>query len=189
MTRLTKVSVCARWGRANATHRIALNCLGLDGEIPVRTAGKDEQASSVTRAGGGDRQRPRKPDRRCFKPRPLLRAECAGFASSCRSDFLESLASLSRRLAGLLSRYLPTDTRPQARAKLGTREISNFAESCKRISSLHQKSFLTFYFDDGARSLARGERLDAMRIADELRHDDEPAENEESVEDARADAA
>jgi len=36
------------------------------GETPVRTAGKDEQASSVTRAGGGDRQRPRKPDRRCF---------------------------------------------------------------------------------------------------------------------------
>jgi len=36
------------------------------GETPARTAGKDEQASSVTRAGGGDRQRPRKPDRRCF---------------------------------------------------------------------------------------------------------------------------
>src|ERR1041385_3032014 len=106
--------------------------------IPVRTAGKDEQASSVTRAGGGDRQRPRKPDRRCFKPRPLLRAECAGFASSCRSDFLESLAPLSRRLAGLLSRYLPPDTRPQARAKLGSTEISNFAESCKRISSPHK---------------------------------------------------
>src|SRR5262245_65983740 len=91
------------------------------GRSPVRTAGKDEQASSVTRAGGGDRQRPRKPDRRCFNPRPLLRAECAGFASGCRSDFLERLARLSRRLAGLLSGYLPTDTRPQARAKLGTK--------------------------------------------------------------------
>src|SRR5215831_7059381 len=103
------------------------------GENPVRTAGKDEQASSVTRAGGGDRQRPRKPDRRCFKPRPLLRAECAGFASGCRSDFLERLALLSRRLAGLLSGYLPTDTRPQARAKLGITEISNFGDTCKRI--------------------------------------------------------
>src|SRR5262245_20673159 len=65
------------------------------GRSPVRTAGKDEQASSVTRAGGGDRQRPRKPDRRCFKPRPLLRAECAGFASGCRSDFLERFWLLS----------------------------------------------------------------------------------------------
>src|SRR5262245_49547147 len=112
---------------------LPLSCLGLDGEIPVRTAGKDEQASSVTRAGVGSRQRPRKPDRRCFKPRPLLRAEYAGFASGCRSDFFERLALLSRRLAGLVSGYLPTDTRPQARAKLGTTEISNFGDTCKRI--------------------------------------------------------
>src|SRR5215510_6653457 len=149
MLRLTNVSVCARWGRANATHVVSRSCcLGLDGEIPVRTAGKDEQASSVTRAGGGNRQRPRKPDRRCFKPRPLLRAECAGFASGCRSDFLESLAHLSRRLAGLLSGYLPTDTRPQARAKLGTTEISNFGDTCKRISSNASKTFSTFSLID-----------------------------------------
>src|SRR5437764_4345513 len=32
----------------------------------------------------------RSPLRRCFKPRPLRRAECAGFASSCRSDVLKS---------------------------------------------------------------------------------------------------
>jgi hypothetical protein len=35
---------------------------------------------------------------------------------------LEEL-SLSRRLAGLLSGYLPIDTRPQARAKLGDRRV------------------------------------------------------------------
>ncbi|MGC1843790.1 MAG: hypothetical protein WA730_15565, partial [Pseudolabrys sp.] len=43
-----------------------------------------------------------------------------------------ALALLSRRLAGLLSGYLPTDTRPQARAKLGITEISNFGDTCKR---------------------------------------------------------
>src|SRR5690242_3219072 len=190
MTRLTKVSVCARWGRANATHRIPLNCLGLDGESPVRTAGKDEQASSVTRAGGGGRQRPRKPDRRCFKPRPLLRAECAGFASSCRSDFLESLALLSRRLAGLLSGYLPTDTRPQARAKLGNIRNNIFFALCKRISSPHE-NFLNFFFRRliATRSVARGERFDAMRGADELRHDGEAAQHEHDVEHARTEAA
>jgi hypothetical protein len=42
-----------------------------------------------------------------------------------------ALASLSRRLAGLLSRYLPIDTRPQARANLGKVEISNFCPRCK----------------------------------------------------------
>src|SRR5690242_10140465 len=150
MTRLTKVSVCARWGRANATHRIPLNCLGLDGESPVRTAGKDEQASSVTRAGGGGRQRPRKPDRRCFKPRPLLRAECAGFASSCRSDFLESFG-FSLQAAGGPLVPLPTDRHTAT----GTCEIGHtrnniFFAECKQISSPHQKTFLTFSFSDHA---------------------------------------
>jgi hypothetical protein len=50
------------------------------------------------------------------------------------------LASLSRRLAGLLSGYLPTDTRPQARAKLGTTEITFFShcasELVRRIKKL-----------------------------------------------------
>src|SRR4029078_2869169 len=80
-----------------------------------------------------------------FKPRPLLRAECAGFASGCRSDFLERLALLSRRLAGLLSGYLPTDTRPQARAKLGITEISNFGDTCKQKFAA-TKNFLNFFF-------------------------------------------
>src|SRR5215472_17353272 len=169
MMRLKSLSP-ARDGDAPTPALLPLSCLGLDGEIPVRTAGKDEQASSVTRAGVGSRQRPRKPDRRCFKPRPLLRAECAGFASGCRSDFLERLAFLSRRLAGLLSGYLPTDTRPQARAKLGTTEISNFGDTCKRIVRSDKNLSLLFSAIDDACSAARGERLDAMRSADELHH-------------------
>ena len=51
----------------------------------------NEQASTVTRADWWKSRRDlRSPLRRCFKPRPLRRAECAGFASSCRSDVLKS---------------------------------------------------------------------------------------------------
>ena len=50
--------------------------------FPVRTPGNDKQASSVLTCGGP--ARPKKPVRRCFKPRPPLRAGYAGFASGCR---------------------------------------------------------------------------------------------------------
>ena len=80
------------------------------------------------------------PLRRCFKPRPPWRAGCAGFASGCRSsvfgaatlatrsrstidDDTRALRSRSGRLSGLLSGCPPTDTRPQARAKLGKSAI------------------------------------------------------------------
>ena len=52
------------------------------GEAPDRTPGNEKQASSVPTFGGPTR--PKKPVRRCFKPRPPLRAGCAGFASGCR---------------------------------------------------------------------------------------------------------
>ena len=98
-----------------------------------------------------------------------------------------------RRLAGLLSGYLPIDTRPQARAKLGIVEISNFFESCKRISSPREKTFLTFLqvaaSCDAQRSLARGEGLDAVSVTHELHHDDKAAQHEDGVEDALPDAA
>ena len=84
------------------------SCLGLEGDAFRTADSKDEQASSVTRAGGGDRQRPEKPDRRCFKTRPLLRAGFAGFASGCRSDFLESFG-FSLQAAGGPLVPLPTD--------------------------------------------------------------------------------
>src|SRR6188474_1455894 len=120
--------------RQRYTRRLPLNCLGLDGGIPVRTAGKDEQASSVTRAGGGGRQRPRKPDRRCFKPRPLLRAECAGFASSCRSDFLERFWLLSPGgwRASCPATYRPTHGHRHVR-NWATTEITFFWRSASEL--------------------------------------------------------
>src|SRR3954469_21968494 len=73
----------------------------------------------------------RSPLRRCFQPRPPWRTGCAGFASGCRSSSEEE--TFLRRLAGLLSRYLPTDTWPQARANLGNRHIGRFAVINKRF--------------------------------------------------------
>src|SRR6202166_3268723 len=120
------------------------------GETPVRTAGKDEQASSVTRAGGGDRQRPEKPDRRCFKPRPLLRAGFAGFASGCQSDFLESFG-FSLQAAGRPLVRLPTDRHTATgTCEFGQCWNNKFFARCKRKSSLHAKTFLTFAKTVGA---------------------------------------
>ena len=48
-----------------------------------------------SRAGGGNRWTPERPDRRCFKTRRLLRAGFAGFASGCRSENLERVCLLS----------------------------------------------------------------------------------------------
>ena len=73
----------------------------------------------------------RSPLRRCFKPRPPWRTGCAGFASGCRSSSEEE--TFLRRLAGLLSRYLPTDTWPQARANLGKADIRLFTVIHKRF--------------------------------------------------------
>ncbi len=47
---------------------------------------------------------------------------------------------LPRRLAGLLSRYLPTDTRPQARAKLGKCRNNIFRLSVKHYRVAAQKT-------------------------------------------------
>ena len=93
------------------------------------------------------------PLRRCFKPRPPWRAGCAGFASGCRSsvfgaatlatrsrsmidhidDDTRALRSRSGRLSGLLSGCPPTDTRPQARAKLGESAIRSNHPSLQEI--------------------------------------------------------
>ena len=70
------------------------------------------------------RQRQEGPLRRCFQPRPPLSAGFAGVASGCRSMRRSCrtgdrrLRSHSGRLSGLLSGCPPTDTRPQARAKM-----------------------------------------------------------------------
>ena len=108
----------------------------------------------------------RSPLRRCFKPRPPLSAGCAGFASGCRlsgselrrpslsPSGLESLGFESRphsgRLSGLLSGCPPTGTRPQARAKLGERDISAMAQRCKHF--FLRRRFFSF---GGSKWLAR----------------------------------
>src|SRR5271169_2135006 len=87
----------ARDGDAQALPLLKTAHAALDwkGETPIRTAGKDEQASSVTRAGGGDRQRPRKPDRRCFKPRRLLESRLCWFRLQLPVRFLGEFWLLS----------------------------------------------------------------------------------------------
>jgi hypothetical protein len=98
------------------------------------------------------------PLRRCFKPRPPLRAGCAGFASGCQSSVrscdhggesqssaelvLLSLRSRSGRLSGLLSGCPPTDTRPQARAKLGNSALSPMCTPMQAISTSRVKNSL-----------------------------------------------
>jgi hypothetical protein len=47
---------------------------------------------------------------------------------------LRTLRSRSGRLSGLLSGCPPIDTRPQARAKLGKFQISDFENSRKRFA-------------------------------------------------------
>jgi hypothetical protein len=121
-------------------------CLGLDwGVSPIRTRGNDEQASSVARAGLWRTGRDQKsPLRRCFKPRPSWRTRCAGFASGCQSSvrssndpvILRSSRSRSGRLSGLLSGCPPIDTRPQARAKLGTTQICDLKKARKGLRAL-----------------------------------------------------
>ena len=60
----------------------------------------------------------RSPLRRCFKPRPLRRAGCAGFASSCRSDVLKSFRSLGGWPASCPATYRSTH---------GHRHVRNWA--------------------------------------------------------------
>src|SRR5262249_41975490 len=182
--------------------------LDWNGDSPFLTAGKDEQASTVTRAGWWKAGRDQgSPLRRCFKPRPPLSAGCAGFASGCRSSgfgaqaiaglkSVLTLRSRSGRLSGLLSGCPPTDTRPQARAKLG-----NYAH--KRCASALQE----FFFQNrcrryAARSrrgqdaalarpnrvalIARGEWLDLLGAADEGDHHRDAAEKEQALHDVHA---
>ena len=74
------------------------------------------------------------PLRRCFKSRPSGRTRYAGFASGCRLiiGWVEK-RDTSGRLSGLLSGCPPTDTRPQARAKLGNAQIGSSHPHCKRF--------------------------------------------------------
>src|SRR5690606_7693543 len=88
--------------------------------------------SSVTRAGGGRPAKDqRSPLRRCFKPRPLLRAECAGFASGCRSITKKVVTTLSGGCpASCPDTYRPTHGHRHVRNWAGT-EIWKTDRECK----------------------------------------------------------
>ena len=119
-------------------------CFGLDWGSPAPRLGKKDKPFQRSGISAGFQK---SPFRRCFKPRPPLSAGCAGFASGCRLSGSElkrpmlsplGLESLgfefrpnSGRLSGLLSGCPPTGTRPQARAKLGNRELSALHNRCK----------------------------------------------------------
>src|ERR1700688_3575100 len=77
-----------------------LCCRGLVGSDPARTPGNEGQASSVFAPAGG-------------QPAETKKARSVVALSGDPRFFIPW------RLSGLLSGYLPTDTRPQARAKLG----------------------------------------------------------------------
>lgn len=110
-------------------HPDALETRGFNGQAAV--AAVDWKESPSARLAKMDKplripclwraQRDQKsPLRRCFKSRPSGRTRYAGFASGCRL-IIGSIEKTDGpgRLSGLLSGCPPTDTRPQARAKLG----------------------------------------------------------------------
>src|SRR5207253_4571253 len=91
VVRVVNSSPGARWGRTGE-RGLLTRCAALDwnGELPFRTAGNDEQASSVATPAVEAGRDQGSPVRRCFKPRPPLSAGCAGFASGCRSSGFRS---------------------------------------------------------------------------------------------------
>ncbi len=183
------------------------------GRSPIRTRGNEKQASSVARAGRWRTGRDQKsPLRRCFKPRPSWRTRCAGFASGCQSSVrssgnpvtLRSSRSRSGRLSGLLSGCPPIDTRPQARAKLGKPQISDFRRPCKsfaRLVRVHDQknsrivlAVLTQQHRTASRApfvalFGRGERLDSHAVAHEGDHHRDAAGEEDHLEHVDADVA
>jgi hypothetical protein len=146
---MSKIRAVVRWRSRRAEFNARQCCLGLEGMTPsAHLAMKDKplrNQTSLWTAGSSQKS----PLRRCFKSRPLRRAECAGFASGCRSDFLERLSDRelrpSRRLPGLLSGYLPTDTRPQARAKLGKAGDSRFAPGVQAFCAYAGRKNCEYY--------------------------------------------
>ena len=92
-------------------------CLGPDEGDPVPHCWQ-RRTSPFGVPGIGAGSHPKKPFRRCFKPRRQWRAGIAGSPPAAGRGSKE-VQFLPWRLSGLLSGCPPTDTRPQARAKLG----------------------------------------------------------------------
>ena len=76
--------------------------------------------------------------------------------------FLEEAFGFLRRLAGLLSGYLPTDTRPQARAKLGTQRNTRIV---LRVNTFGSSSYRPLPIVWGASPLGFCLRVVAARDA------------------------
>src|SRR3954454_18533045 len=138
----------------------------------------------------------RSPLRRCFKPRPLRRAECAGFASSCRSDVLKSSHSPGGWPASCPATYRSTHghrhVRNWARIEIIhlTRESTLFTSRAlrehKKICA-SVKKFFAHGESQRASALATrgsglgGEGLDAARVENKAHHHGDAAEEEDAL--------
>src|ERR1700735_2091815 len=139
-------------------------------EIPFRTAGKDGQALSVSPA---------------LTPAVIQKSPSVVALSRVASGELALPVRLRlpvagarkkrvflRRLSGLLSGCPPTDTRPQARAKLGDFANKLLRRAAQAFWSERMVGREVSRRRRGARRKCsvRHERLDAFRGADELHH-------------------
>ena len=100
-----------------------------------------------------------------------------------------------RRLSGLLSGYLPTDTRPQARAKLGKSPNKLFDPGVKRFLAARANFLIVVARScqnpaaellikqsgqPAAALIGSYKRFDPHRVANERRHDRDASEEEQS---------
>src|SRR4029079_13628533 len=109
-------------------------------------------------------------------------------SSDDRSDLLRSR---SGRLSGLLSGCPPTDTRPQARAKLGNCAHKRCARALQEFfsempSAVHRERAARRVARPPAPSAARDEGLDALRVAQERDHHGDAADEEDALHDVLA---
>jgi len=162
-------------GAPMADTQTRLCCRGLVGKAPARTPGNEGQASSVFAPAGGEPAETKKARSvvalsrvprwergapvRLRLPVTVARSGEPSAAPLERGAGLfatgkETLGSSSPwRLSGLLSGYLPTDTRPQARAKLGKNANMSFELSAQAFSSVEEK-----FLDDVMLTLLAGEQ-------------------------------
>ena len=162
-----------RWRHGSASRRSSPDDAALDWSGRSRSARRQEMNKPLRCRPLEGRRDQKSPLRRCFKPRPPLRAGCAGFASGCRSSVRSCdredrgrscvLRSRSGRLSGLLSGCPPTDTRPQARAKLGDRAISPYCDPCKSYLREQVKFFRRRVARARAQRVRRTDRSRARR--------------------------
>src|ERR1700680_2972446 len=165
---------------------------------PVRTAGNEEQASSVARAGGWRTGRDQKsPLRRCFKPRPSWRTRCAGFASGCRSSVSElkrsddlAIVAISLRAAVRPLVRMPTDRHTATgTCEIGQGSRNSFRNSaqgfCAPSTTFRTKKFgirsRVFKRRLNRASIAGGEGRDPHAVAHEADHHGDAQQEEDDL--------